>query len=111
MRYSAKCAKDILLFVQENTPTSLSKLSISAYEKALPQYSKTEIMEHLCYLGEKGYFIRVVADDFNNVPLTLGLSAKGQDFAEQLRNDTFWNNFIKAGKDSLPELIKLALTL
>ncbi len=109
IKYSAKCAKDILLFVQDNAPTSLSKLTIDQYQFYLPQYSKQEIMEHILYLNEIGIFKRVVCDDFNNVYLTLGLTNKGQHFAIQLSNDTFWKKFLQASKDSLPDLIKLLI--
>ena len=66
-------------------------------------------MEHILYLNEIGIFKRVVCDDFNNVYLTLGLTNKGQHFAIQLSNETFWKKFLQASKDSLPDLIKLLI--
>lgn len=109
MRYTAKCAKDILIFAQENTENQYSKLQLEDYESNLTSYSKNELVEHLRYLGEQGLFHRVAIDDFGVVGVTTGLTSKGQEVVEAMRNDTIWHNVLDNSKGALPLALKLIL--
>lgn len=109
MRYTAECAKAILLFAQDNTENQYSQLPLEDYENNLTSYSKNELVEHLRYLGEQGLFHRVAIDDFGIVGVTTGLTSKGQEVAEAMRNDTIWRNVLDNSKGALPLALKFIL--
>lgn len=111
MRLNNDCVRDILLFIEESTTSTITCVDVDSLVNALPSYTTDEIYYHIIQINKYHYVDDVsYADD---VPYFIGdLTPIGRDFVDNVRDNKVWSATKKVASKlssaSLPILNSIA---
>lgn len=118
MALNQDCIREIMLYVDENLPRSADgSVKRGLHFRAFMdqgKYSPVDINISIVYLAEKG-MLRCPNPDSKTAHIQCdGLTAKGLDYLQVIKNETLWNKLVsKYGdvfKDSAVVAIETILT-
>jgi len=101
MKYDLKCLRQIMLLIEENLEISMTQERFFVDYKYLSMkmegVSTPEILHHLDILHNSGFINASVlyADDSVDEYIITGITPKGYDFLDEIRDDTVWAKFLK----------------
>lgn len=105
MKYDLKVLRQIMLLLEENLEFSMTQeqnfVDYKYLSLKMESTSTPEILHHLDILRSSKFIDASVqyADDSVNNYLITGITPKGYEFLEAIRDDTTWGKFLKfAGK-------------
>lgn len=89
MKLNQDCIRDILLYIEENTPRTLNLIDIpDIYNALIDNYSSDEILYHIKLIDEAG-FISNVQYTFDGGCLER-LSWNGHQYLISIKDKTIW---------------------